>query len=132
MSYSLHLISIAGSLSLYFARVQVQQGAAVVVQALDGWMVTQQVVTAQHGRLVVKRLVDHDELQQRAADFIDRSLIRPGTPGLLLLQKLDANSSNQGMVPQLQRALQQWQEEQQQPSSDEEEYNGSDDEGNVF
>eukprot|EP00750_Incisomonas_marina_P007463 INCI14980.5.p1 GENE.INCI14980.5~~INCI14980.5.p1 ORF type:complete len:159 (+),score=31.84 INCI14980.5:351-827(+) len=62
-------VSVAASArSQPFAKLppgRVAQAAAAMVATVDSWMVTKQVVTVEHGRIAIKRVVDHDELQQK-------------------------------------------------------------------
>ncbi len=109
----------------------VASAATAMVQALDEWLVVQQAVTVEHGRMVVKRLVDHDELQQRVADFISNTLLAPH--GLLTaldrrIENRDVPAAPPPLVAQLSKILQKWLANQQQPSSDEEDAGDDEDE----
>ena len=133
-------VSVAASArSQPFAKLppgRVAQAAAAMVATVDSWMVTKQVVTVEHGRIAIKRVVDHDELQQKTAQFVEQTLLRPGSGDLQMLEAIDRNTSAQGggLVAQLKHVLQQWAEQQQQPSSDDEEeqeYCGSSDDDDM-
>ena len=132
----------------------VLKATRALVEALDEWLVVKQVVTVENGRMAVKRLVEHDELQQRSAEFIEQDLLRPGGGSAQVLQRMDQYSrQNPGagavvgagvgggaggdkatapLIGQLQHMVRLWreQQEQQQSSSDEgnDDYQGSSDE----
>lgn len=94
--------------------------ASLFTNALDEWLIVQQAVTVEHGRMVIKHLIDHDELQERAASFMETTLLRSKSESLKFLSMLDVQE-NSSLVPQLQQTLRQWQDQQQQPSTDEDE-----------
>ena len=101
--------------------MQVKHVATVMVQRLDSWMVVKQVVTVAHGRMVVKRLVNHDVLQRKAAEFIEELLQRSSHTRLL--------NHFGDLVSQLSTILTAWKQQQQcdEQSSDEDDFGNNDD-----